>query len=255
MTGSGRGPGPRPGPAPVEDVRRGTLGPVAFKAVRRSCYALLWLLFGYRVRGAERVPREGAFILVANHLHNIDPIVVAVSCPRSVHFMAKRELFEVPVVGRVIRGVGAFPVDRGKMDRSALRRAENVLAQGFGLGMFPEGTRSRTGALGTAMPGAGMLAIRSVVPIIPVAVTGSDTLPLNGRGRGRWNRQVRVQIGEPFHLVPPADGGRLGAAEASEQMLLKVADLLPERYRGVYATPAHAGDPMGTHEATGEPPA
>ena len=237
MTDSGK---ERPAAAANDDVRRGTLGPIAFKVVRRCCYALLWLLFGYRVEGAERVPREGAFILVANHLHNIDPIVVAVSCPRPVHFMAKRELFAIPVVGRVIRAVGAFPVDRGKMDRSALRRAEAILAQGVGLGMFPEGTRSRTGALAPAMPGAGMLALRSDVPIVPVAVTGSDTLPLNGRGRGRWHRGVRVQIGQPFRLVPPADGSRLGAAEASEQMLRKVAELLPPRYRGVYAGPTQA---------------
>ncbi|MBA2753593.1 MAG: 1-acyl-sn-glycerol-3-phosphate acyltransferase [Chloroflexia bacterium] len=252
--------GPRPAvspPVPGDDVRRGTLGRVGFLVVRRACYALLWVLLGLRVRGAERVPVQGAFILVANHLHNLDPIVVAASCPRSVHFMAKRELFGVPVVGRVIRRVGAFPVDRGRMDRSALRRAEATLAQGVGLGMFPEGSRSRTGALSVAMPGAGMLAIRSGVPIVPVAVTESDTLPLNGRGRGRYHRCVRVQIGDPFHLESPVDGSRLGAAEASEQMMRKVADLLPERYRGVYATPRQDPDTAGTARGSNiqEPPA
>ncbi|MGI8642960.1 MAG: lysophospholipid acyltransferase family protein [Thermomicrobiales bacterium] len=226
------------------DLRDGTLQGWKFKAVQRIFRISLRLALGYRVHGQALVPTDSPFLLVANHLHNLDPVLAAISCPRSAHFMAKRELFSIPVIGSAIRLVGAFPVDRGRADRSAIRRARATLDQGIALGMFPEGTRSKTGGLKHGLPGAGLIAIQSGVPIIPMAITGSDRLPGNGawNKRGRFRRGVDVRMGTPFHLEPPADGSRLTADAATDQIMRSLAALLPEDYRGMYGD-ERPGDP------------
>lgn len=226
----------RSAPALFGDLRQGTLQGRAFSMIRYILKVIFRLSLGYRVAGEELVPRDGPMLLVANHLHNSDPIFAAVSCPRPVHFMAKRELFAIPVVRQVIRGVGAFPVDRGRADRVAIRRAQATLEQGIALGMFPEGTRSRTGALKEGLPGAGMIALRSGAPIVPMAIIGSERLPGNRLEAclGRFRRGVDVRMGAPFQLEMPDDGSRLTAGQATEQIMRAIAALLPEQYRGMY---------------------
>jgi 1-acyl-sn-glycerol-3-phosphate acyltransferase len=223
-------------PPGTGDLREGTLQDWRFHTVRRVFKFGFRLATGYEVHGEELVPAEGPFLLVVNHLHNVDPVLAAISCPRPVHFMAKKELFSIPVIGPAIRLVGAFPVDRGRADRSAIRRAKATLEQGIALGMFPEGTRSKSGGLKEGLPGAGMMAVQSGAPIVPMAITGSDRLPGNGAGnkRGRFRRGIDVRMGAPFQLKTPDDGSRLTAAAATEQIMRALAEVLPADYRGVY---------------------
>ena len=143
-----------------EDLNRGTLRGRPRRLIRAALLAILKLL-PLRIEGLERVPAAGSLLVVANHLHNVDPLLLEIAFPRPLHFMAKKELFEIPVVRWVARRAGAFPVDRRKADRAALRRAEAALRQGIAVGIFPEGTRSETRALRSALPGAGLLALRS----------------------------------------------------------------------------------------------
>jgi 1-acyl-sn-glycerol-3-phosphate acyltransferase len=151
------------------------------------------------VRGAAHVPRDRSAVIVCNHLSMIDPFVVGYSANRLVSFMGKEELFSVPVVGFLIRKVGAFPVDRARRDPATMRTAMQVLKEGELLGMFPEGTRSTKGEMLELRAGAARLASRTRSVIIPCAVINTDrALP-----PGKFIRPARIAIryGEPFHLT------------------------------------------------------
>jgi 1-acyl-sn-glycerol-3-phosphate acyltransferase len=210
-------------------------------------------LFGLRIQGRENIPATGPLIVVSNHLHNADPVILAAAMPRPIHFMAKAEAFEVPVIRRILRWGGAFPVQRGKMDRWAMRRAEATLEQGIVLGIYPEGTRSRTLSLKEPLGGAGLFLLRSGAPVLPVIITGSERLPGNGK-KGKLapgvvmpdpgHRGVRLRFGKPVIIPREIDGRRISAAEASDLMMLELARMLPPSYRGIY------GD-----RVTGEPTA
>lgn len=218
------------------DLRRGTFQGWSFRLARLFFLSWLWLLTGYRVRRTSPVPSDGPLIVVSNHLHNVDPLVVAVSAPRPVHYMGKAELFRIPVLGWIIRLGGTFPIERGKADRRALRRAEATLAQGMGVGIFPEGTRSPTGGIQRPLAGAALIAVRSGAPVLPVAVTGTQDLPFNGSRvpKRRYRRSVRVVTGEAFTIPRTIDGQRVTSEMASDLMMRAVAELLPPEYRGVY---------------------
>lgn len=219
------------------DLRRGALRGWYFHAARGFFIGALWLLAGYRVTGLRYVPRSGPLIIVSNHLHNLDPLVVCTAIPRPLHLMAKAELFDVPVLGGLIRLSGAFPVERGRADRRAIRQAEATLAQGIAFGIFPEGTRSVTGAMSKPLAGGALIALRSGAPVVPVAIIGTEFLPFNGSKapKRRFRRAVRVMIGEPFTVPRMVDGERLTSEGATDLMMRRVAALLPEQYRGTFA--------------------
>lgn len=225
------------------DVTKGTIRAGTFRVVRRTVILLLKALFRFKIVGEDNVPKDGAFILVSNHLHNLDPVLTSAACPRRVQYMAKVELFKVPVVRTIIRWVGAFPINRGKMDRNAIRHGQVVLKSGYGLGIFPEGTRSLSMKIERVLPGAGLFAVKGDVPIVPCAITGSERLPFNGKKQHRrsehmpdpGHKGVQVTFGEPFSVPAEIDGVRTNAESATHYMMSRVASLLPEEYRGVYS--------------------
>ena len=218
---------------------------VSFRRLRYWIYCFLrplFLLFfrltmRLKVEGLENVPRSGGALMVSNHLHNVDPVLLEAVFPRPVRFMAKKEVFNVPFAAWVARMTDSFPVDRGNPDRAALRHAQTRLLGGVIVGMFPEGTRSTTGGLKEVFPGAAAIALRANVPVIPTAVIGTDTLPFNGsKPRRPGKMRVTVRIGEPFYLTRETeDGTKPDLAEVTDQMMVEVAKLLPEDYRGIYA--------------------
>ena len=139
-----------------------------------ALYAVLArLVFRMRFIGREHIPQVGSYIIMANHVCLLDPLTLAM-CDRSreIHFMGKKELFRNRFLAWLWRQAHAFPVDRGKMDMSAIRTAMGVLKSGETLGIFPEGTRSRTGEMGPLLSGASMLAMRGRVPDGPVYIGG-----------------------------------------------------------------------------------
>ncbi|MGI5870799.1 MAG: lysophospholipid acyltransferase family protein [Bacillota bacterium] len=163
----------------------------------------LWISFfhGFRVIGRENIPKSGGAVVVANHLSNWDPFVFGCAIPRKVHFMAKKELFRFKPLGALLRAWGAFPVNRGGSDRAALETAMQHLQAGQLLGIFIEGGRNRTGGenMLPPQPGAAMLAVKAGVPIIPVALIGTDAIGY------RPFRRVAAVIGGP---IRPQEGGK-----------------------------------------------
>jgi 1-acyl-sn-glycerol-3-phosphate acyltransferase len=208
--------------------------PWFYYIARGLLIGLFKLLTRWQVRGRENVPKEGPVLVVANHLNLADPPLLGVSLDRKVIFMAKEELFRSSVSSYFVRGLGSFPVHRGRLDRQALRSSQRVLTDGLALAMFPEATRSRSARLKTAMPGSALIAYRSGVPILPVGITGTEHI----KGLGCLFRRLRltVTIGQPFSL-PPVDGKltREKLVEYTDLIMQRIAELLPPQYRGVYA--------------------
>ena len=189
-------------------------------------------------RHLERIPDTGV-IIASNHLSSSDPAMIASALyPRSPQYMAKIELFQKrPVIGYLFALSGAFPVRRGEADRSAIREAERLLAEGHALGMFPEGHRSDTGALMQAHPGTALLALRSGCPVVPVGIVGSEQM--RGGLRGLLSRpRVTLTAGEPFTLACDGPINKRAVAGAHAEMMGRIAALLPPQYRGVYAEEA-----------------
>lgn len=134
--------------------------------------AIIKPLYRIEVLGRENIPKEGGVLICSNHIDNLDPPVVGVTSPRPIHFMAKAELFKVPVLGSILPNINAFPVKRGVSDRESLRTALKVLKEGNVLGIFPEGTRSKDGKLGKGLSGIGFFALRTDCAVVPCAIIG-----------------------------------------------------------------------------------
>ncbi len=205
---------------------------------------LLRLLTSYRVEGMERFPSRGPVLLVANHSNLIDPPILGALLPRHIRFMAKIELFRLPVVGWIVRHYDAFPVRRGDADRQAFEWALQVLARGEVLGMFPEGTRSKTGGLQAGQLGVAVLALRSGAPVVPVGISGSHRVLRFPNILCR--PAIKMTIGQPYRLVlPGATGSRRDfVLQATDDMMRRLAQLLPPEQRGIYAgtVPSSGGE-------------
>lgn len=143
-----------------------------YKFGRFVCGLIMKPMYRFNVVGKENVPKEGPVIICSNHISNFDPPTVGVTCPREISFMAKEELFSNKLLGGILRRVNAFPIKRGMKDRNALREALSILKEGKTLGLFPEGTRSKTGELKQGLAGAGFFALRSEATVIPCAIIG-----------------------------------------------------------------------------------
>jgi 1-acyl-sn-glycerol-3-phosphate acyltransferase len=198
--------------------------------------ALMRLLFRLESVGRELVPTTGPLLLVSNHMSVLDPPLVGGAAPRPVCFMAKEELFRIPLFGRLIRALNARPVRRDGSDMRALKGALALLQEGRALLVFPEGTRGREGEpLRAGKPGVGMLAVLSGAPVVPVYVSGSGAALPRGRALPRPTK-VRVTFGPP--LTFKAEGKRAGDErrkeayrEAAQEMMRAIAQLREQQPR------------------------
>lgn len=190
--------------------------PQSRNAVYRTFQHLLQAVFclwlRYRAQGVERLPAQGGALLLVNHQSFLDPLLVGLPLSRPVSFLARDSLFRTPVIGWILRRTYVVPINREAASTSSLREAIRRLQAGFLVGIFPEGTRSETGAIGPLKPGFLALMRRAKVPVYPVGVAGTyQALP-----RGAWFLRpvkVRVVFGEAF---TPAELDQFGRHDERE---------------------------------------
>jgi 1-acyl-sn-glycerol-3-phosphate acyltransferase len=212
--------------------RAGDTGSSLFRVSRAFLKALFRLYNRWEVSGQEHVPASGGVLLLANHTSYADPPIVGAACPRPVNFMAKAELFEMPVLSGFISRTHAFPVQRGAADQHALRRAVRLLNSGEVLLVFPEGTRSPDGKLMGLEQGAGFVALVSHAAVVPVGIDGADRLLPRGKPV-LLPAKLRVRFGPPIDLsrFRSQRRSRDVLAEVCEEMGAALRSLLPERRR------------------------
>lgn len=177
--------------------------------------AFLKPIYRVNVIGAENIPKEGGVLLCSNHISNLDPPIVGITAPRQIHFMAKSELFSVPVLKHILPKLNAFPVKRGFSDRQALRSGLKVLNDGNVLGLFPEGTRSKTGELQEGLAGAGFFALRTSATVVPCAIIG----PYKFLGK------LTIVYGKPIEMEELRKN-RASAAEATRLIMGEISKLI-----------------------------
>jgi 1-acyl-sn-glycerol-3-phosphate acyltransferase len=217
-------------------------------------HSLLRLLLPLQVRvkahHADRCPRTGPLIIVANHLGLLDPLIIATRLPRRVRILAKAEVFEWFVLGGLARVAGIVPVRRGASDREALQILARALANGDAIQLNPEGTYPKPpqpAAMLRAKTGAAFLAVRSGAQVLPVAVTGTERVWAPRRGWRPWHRpQVTVTVGEPYTPVVSRGMSTKDAYQAiADEMGQRIAAMLPESYRGYYGNPVRVASLSG----------
>jgi 1-acyl-sn-glycerol-3-phosphate acyltransferase len=197
---------------------------------------LLKICFSWKVEGRENVPSTGPLILVANHVHVLDPILLVFTLPRWITFVAKEELFRSLFLRFWLRWAGSLPLRRdGKVreKQRILESAKKALEEGLILGMFPEGARSHDGKLRRGKPGSAVIASKTNVPLLPVGVVGTDKI--HGIS-WLWKRPpIVVKIGKPFKLPPT--NNKISRAQMqllTTQLMGEIAALLPLEYQGAY---------------------
>jgi 1-acyl-sn-glycerol-3-phosphate acyltransferase len=196
----------------------------------------LKLFSDYKVEGQENIPESGPMLVASNHLSNLDPAIVAAALPRPPVFLAKKELFKFRLGAALMRAYGAYPVDRSRADLRALNWINGQLLSEHRIAMvFPEGTRSRTGGLLRGQPGLAHIAISTGVPVVPIALTGSENLN-NVLKVVKPTATLRLKIGKPF-IVTQSDGGvsRRRAMNVTKEIMVRIAKMLPEDKRGEYS--------------------
>ena len=182
-------------------------------------YVLLKPIYRFEVIGREDFPKEGGVLLCSNHIDNLDPPVVGINAPRDVHFMAKEELFSAPVLGKLLPGLKAFPVKRGMSDREALRKGMKLLKEGKVVGLFPEGTRSKTGELQEGLAGAGFFALRTNAQVVPCAIIGPY----------KPFKKLKIIYGKPIDFSSyTEEGKKLSAEDATKIIMEHIAFLINE---------------------------
>jgi 1-acyl-sn-glycerol-3-phosphate acyltransferase len=190
----------------------------------------------FKAVGVENIPRTGPLLICPNHSATLDPPLVPAFVPRGDTWsMAKSEFFRNPFIAFIYRSYHSFPVVRHTADRAALKRTFDLLKAGHSVIIYPEGTRVESGLLAQPEPGAGFIAQKAGCPVLPVGLTGTrECLPKGAR----WPRrtQVTITFGKPFVILTKrADGSRVTHDEASDVIMVAIAELLPPEQRGQFS--------------------
>jgi len=185
----------------------------------RTIKVIAQVLWRARATGVENIPLEGPLIIACNHLAYLDPPVMGCFSPRAISYMAKRELFELPILGPAIAAAGAYPVDREGSPTGAIKRSVEVLRAGGCIGIFPEGGRNQAGEK-QARGGVALLASLGRAPVVPAAIVGSD--------RAKYLAQIKVAFGKPLALPAGRKATRDDLENFTDQTMNAITALIRE---------------------------
>ncbi|WP_211274579.1 lysophospholipid acyltransferase family protein [Anaerobacillus arseniciselenatis] len=188
-----------------------------YKVGQTVCRSYLSTLYKVEVIGKENIPSDKGVLLCCNHIHLLDPPLLGSYLERPIHYMAKAELFKIPVLNYLIKKFHAFPVRRGMSDKQALREGIKVLKDNNVLGIFPEGTRSKTGELGKGLAGVGFFALKTDALVVPSAIIG----PYKPFGT------VKVVYGKPLDFKALREE-KVSSETATNYIMDAIGDLIKE---------------------------
>jgi 1-acyl-sn-glycerol-3-phosphate acyltransferase len=201
--------------------------------VRWLARLAVFLLTRTRVSGLEKLLERGPGLLVFNHLGDADLVVWAAYTPLVVEALGKVELLDFPILGKLLDAYGVIWVHRGQPDRAAFRAVFEGFKEGRMVAIAPEGRESLTGSLEEGTGGAAYLALKSGVPVIPVTFTGTENWRIYGNLKRLRRTDVTVTIGDPFK-ISSLPGRREAVERGTELIMRRLAEQLPEEYRGMY---------------------
>ena len=190
------------------------------------------------IEGLENFPKKGPALVVVNHLGDADAPLLVSSVPVSLDALAKIELYDFPVLGQLMEWYGIIWLHRGRADRRAIRAALDGFAEGRFIAIAPEGRYSLVGGLEEGQQGAAFLALKADVPIVPVAMIGTENAHVYGHLKRLRRAPVTFRVGKAFRLSQQADRREM-MREGTHQIMESLANLLPESYRGAYRTVSH----------------
>ncbi|AQR79416.1 lysophospholipid acyltransferase family protein [Paenibacillus larvae] len=185
-----------------------------YRFARAVCYGYFKLLYRLTVIGLEHIPTTGGVLLCSNHISTLDPPIIGVPIKREVHFMAKAELFNIPVLGWLIKKLNAFPVKRGGVSKETIKLSIKLLREGKVMGIFPEGTRGNNTGMGKK--GAAMFAVKSGAAVIPVAIIGNY----------KPFRKMTVIYGPAVDMTPFESGTNEDLEKATEKIMMEIRNLI-----------------------------
>jgi 1-acyl-sn-glycerol-3-phosphate acyltransferase len=201
---------------------------LVYKAVYHGARSFVEVFSTLEVEGWENVPK-GACLFAANHQSMVDPPLLGSCLPREISYIARRSLFYNPLFGAVIRSCNSIPVDRGEADVGAIRAALGALADNRGLLIFPEGTRSYDGIIKGPKAGAGLLACKSGVPVVPIHIRGARDILPRGAYFPTGTARLRIRFGKPLLPVDYDPGaGAPGRSLEASRRILEAIKALPD---------------------------
>jgi len=198
-----------------------------YKGVRKVLPGLVKFIFRIHIHGSENEPMDGGYLACCNHISFVDVISSAVAVKRQVRFMAKKELFKIPLLGMLIKALGAFPVDRKGSAVAAVKKSQALLESGEVVGMFPTGHRFPGVKFDTTREefkaGAAMVAYRAKVPVLPIFISTKND-------KVRLFRRIDVYVGKPilFEELGFEKGGSAEYDRAAGVIFDRIAELAPE---------------------------
>ncbi|MDD3655549.1 MAG: lysophospholipid acyltransferase family protein [Atribacterota bacterium] len=199
---------------------------IIYKVCRFICHIVICLFWPLKIEGEDISNYKGPYILAANHVSYLDPFILGIAVKKPIYFIAKKEVFDIPILGFILKRIGVIPVDRKNINPASIRKSIALLKKDQILGIFPEGTRSLDGRLLEFNSGLIKIALQTNVPIIPVGLSGTfEIYPPHAKFPALFKKQyIYIHFGKPLYL----DRNKRKEVKYIKDSLLKIENKIRE---------------------------